>query len=131
MEELDCGSYFCGITQDGISNLKKIKKIRCGANDKIRNLNHLGETLKIVDCSGEQNYGQIYCGSIKQDGISLLTNVRYFNCSDNPYIHSVNHMANSLEVLECRGGKCGLNRDGISRLKKIKTIDCLGNTNFR
>lgn len=154
LEELYCGSSFCGIEQDGISKLKKLRIIECCVNERIKNLNHLKDTLEFVDCSGgkiveglrkydchgplpHEYYNsyrgekEVHCayGNIKQDGISQLANLKHFNCSNNQHIYDVNHMADSLEILECCGEKCKLGQDGISRLKKLKILDCSGNPN--
>lgn len=110
------GSNF-GIDQNGISELRKLKKIDCWGNQKILSLNHLASTLEELDCGGE-------CG-VDQNGISHLR-LKILICENNYKIISVNHMAETLQVLYCMK-KCGIDQDGIRQLKKLQVMKCAHN----
>lgn len=83
LQELYC-SGTCGINQNGITELKKIRILDCSKNKKIIDVNHLNVTLK-----------ELYCGygsGVQQIGISLLKELEYLNCSFNKNIISVSHL---------------------------------------
>ena len=69
---LYCGND-CGIDQNGISQLN-LTKLYANNNEKIKNVNHMKETLKTLFCCGK-------CG-IDQNGISQL-NLIQLNILDN------------------------------------------------
>ena len=91
-EELDC-SYHSGISQNGISELKCLKVLRCCDNEKICDVNYLSGTLEELEC--ERN-----CG-INQAGISHLKKIKKFICSYNKKINNLDHLIYTLEKLEC------------------------------
>ena len=101
----------------------KLKKLKCGGNKKIRNVNHLKNTLKILHC-------QEYCG-IDQNGISELQFIEHLDCNFNSKINNVNHLKNTLKVLKCGGNSCGVNQDGISELEYVEELDCSNNDKDR
>jgi len=43
-EQLECVGE-CGIDQDGLSKLKKLKILNCSNNTKIKSINHMADTL--------------------------------------------------------------------------------------
>lgn len=119
LEDLDC-SFFCGINQDGISQLKILKVLCCYGNKYILNVNHLADTLGDLNCRGS---------GIDQNGISQLKNLKKMECTDNTKINNVNHLSNSLEYLNCRF-RSGMCQDGISQLKNLKILICDYNKNI-
>ena len=76
---LCCG--YSEIDQNSISELNLIKLNAIG-NEKIKNVNHMKKTLKILNCVG-------YCG-IDQNGISEL-NLIELDVFGNAKINNVNH----------------------------------------
>jgi hypothetical protein len=65
----------CGITQEGISKLKVLRKLDAGDNPNIASVNHLADTL--VELVASWN-----CG-ITQEGISELKVLRKLNTTNN------------------------------------------------
>lgn len=93
---------------------RKLKKLSCGMNKKIYDVNHLADTLKILKCPG-------YCG-IDQNGISQLKCLEILHCMYNYKIYDVNHLENTLKELFCNGGCCGIDQSGISKLRHLRII---------
>lgn len=115
-----CG--ICGIDQHGISELN-LKEFICDGNVKINSVNHMGKTLEILKCRINQyinkNQSQNMLG---QSGIIGVTNLIELYIGGNKNICNLNHMKNSLKVLDCSYNnhyyfKSGLTQDGISELK--------------
>ncbi len=96
----------------------RIKYLNCSNNEKIKNLNHLAETLKTLKC--------IQFSGIDQNGISNLKKLKSIDCSLNQKINSVSHLGNTLEELYCSEWS-GITQNGINGLKKLKIMDCSGN----
>jgi len=88
----------------GISKLKYIEKLHCSDNCKIDNVNHLKNTLKILNCS--------YTCGIDQNGISELQYIEEIYCSNNNKINNVNHLKNTLKILHC-SHICGIDQNGM------------------
>ena len=78
-----------------------------GNNYKINNVNHLRNSLKILNCFG-------WCG-IDQKGIMFIK-LEELNATGNIGINNVNHMKDTLKILNCGWG-CGIGEEGISELK--------------
>lgn len=112
-----------GICQEGISELKKLKKLRCSGNRYIYNVNHLADTLEDLDCGGDE------C-NISDSGICELKNLKILRCDYNFNIKNLDIFGHTLEILECRGGCCGIYQDGIANLKKVKKLYCCFNPNI-
>jgi len=117
---LDVGEY--RINQKLIEQKKfsKLKKLVYKHNDTL-NLDHLSDTLIILYM---KEYDPVY--SIKQEGISKLKKLRALICPDNMSIYDVNHLADTLVCLDCRG-VCGINQQGISKLNKVEILYCTYN----
>ena len=81
----------CEIDQNGISQLN-LMKLYAHNNEKIKNVNHMKNTLKILNCSGSN------C-AIDQNGISELNLIKLY-ASENNKIKNVNHMKNTLKILD-------------------------------
>ena len=79
-------------------------------NIKITDVNHMKETLKILDC------GWI-CG-VDQNGISQLNLIELY-ANSNKRIYDVNHMKKTLKILDC-SWDCGIDQNGISELNSIE-----------
>jgi len=75
----------CGVSQDGISNLKSVKQLYAGDNGKIKNVNHL-EKLEELNVSGS-------CG-VNQEGISNLKSIKDLKAQDNNKISVTNYFKN-------------------------------------
>ena len=107
---------------------KYLEKLYASGNKKIKNVNHMKNTLKILHCSW-------FCG-IHQCGISELNLIELY-ASNNKNIKNVNHMKKTLKKLDC-GWNCGIDQNGISELKlielnidyneKIKNVNHMKNT---
>lgn len=100
---LNC-DQFTGIKQKHINELRLTELYATCENDKITNLNHMKDTLKILHCGCMFN-------SISQQGISELRLVE-FNTNNNHRITNVNHMRDTLKVLHCMYGS-GIDQNGI------------------
>ena len=154
LEILNCGGD-CGIDQTHISKLKNIKELHCSDNNKINNVNHLANTLEILSCESstplnllakilfdsviryasgdhlllsskipnEPFYGT---SRIDQEGISRLKHIKKLYCRNNKNINNVNHLKQTLKVLDC-SLNCGIGQEGISQLLYIKKLNCIGN----
>jgi flagellin-specific chaperone FliS len=80
--ELDA-SYNCGISDEGIKNLKNLQKLCATDNFKIKNINHMTQSLIELDASYD-------CG-ISDEGITKLNlQILYSHCNEK--IKNVNHM---------------------------------------
>lgn len=112
LEYLNC-PWDCGVCQDGISKLKKLKILLCGSNNKIYNVAHLADTLEVLKCSGECEIGQ--------DSISELKKLKILDIYCNRKITDINHLADTLVELKC--GCSNISQKGISELKKIKILN--------
>ena len=107
---------------------KYVERLNAFDNEKIYNVNHMKETLKILNCGYN-------CG-IDQNGISKL-NLIELCVIDNKKIKNVNHMKKTLNILYC-GWNSGIDQNGISQLnlielyarsnKKIKNVNHMKNT---
>lgn len=115
------------IGQEGISELNLVE-LYCDRNMKIKNIDNMKDTLKILSCKE-------ICG-INQKSISDLK-LEKIICDNNPKIINLNHMYRTLKILECRhnssyikkkDGKM-IGKDGISQLK-LKEIYIGGNSNI-
>lgn len=113
LEELHCCTNLCSLGQNSINKLKKIKILNCRDNNKIKNVNHLSNTLTALDCSGE-------CG-IKQNGISQLNKIELFVCNDNMYIRDIHHLDCTLRELHCCG-KSAVSQKNIQKLTKLRKL---------
>lgn len=118
LEVLDCSGSQCGVNQNGISQLNKLKILFCGQNYKINNVKESCNTLTELHCGWE-------CG-INQTGINQLHKLKKLYCNGNTKIIDVNHLKNVLEELECCWD-CGIEQKGISDLCNLRKIDCSGN----
>ena len=87
-----------------------VEKLCVYNNKKIKNMNHMKNTLKKLNCS----YG---CG-IDQNGISNL-NLIELDADGNEKIKNINHMKRTLKKLYC-GWECGIDQNGISELNLIE-----------
>jgi Leucine-rich repeat (LRR) protein len=97
----------------------KLQYLHAGHNRKIFDLNHLGETLLVLICYGEN------C-TIGQKAIAQLKKLRFLDCSYNTLIHDVNHLKDTLETLVCNGYPCALGQHGIKELR-LKGLEVRGN----
>ena len=115
-----------GIDQVGISRLRCLEELDCSRNMKITDVNHLANTLKILDCSEHMtkregilnrgsNHDENIALGIGQEGISGLKILEELYCSYNDKIKDVNHLAGTLNSLDC-GGMCGIEIEGISQI---------------
>ena len=84
LEELYCENY-CGVDQNGIFELKKLRILGCDDNKKIKDVNHLANTLEELDC--ESGSG------IDQKGISELRKLKRLNFLGNKKIINTNHIS--------------------------------------
>ena len=97
---------------------KNVEKLRV-KNRNIKNLNHMKNNLKILDCCFEFDYNYIgNMSTIDQEGISEL-NLIQLNANSNEKIKNVNHMKNTLKILYC-WGVSGIDQNGISELNLIE-----------
>jgi len=115
------GQY--GVTQNGISQLKKVISLNCTNNERINDVGHLSETLEILHCNGHGS-------AINQNGIMKLRKIKVLHCEYNPNINNVNHLAETLEELYCHGYTCAISQFGISLCYKLKILDTGGNNNI-
>lgn len=118
LEELYCSGSI--ISQFGISKLRKLTHLGCSMF--IENVDHLANTLIVLDCSNTRYFGQ--------NDIIQLINLKKLILHDNNKIIDINHLAETLEELDCGGSKCSLNQNGITQLKKIRIFSCNNNTNI-
>ena len=109
--------YSIKLTQKIIEQKKfnKLQILDACYNKYITNINHLTNTLVVLDCSS-CSYG------INQEGISNLKKLKILNVSYNPHITNIDHLADTLVELECKGDTCGINQKSISKLKKLKVL---------
>ncbi len=105
-------SIYCGVNQNGISQLSYVKFLNVFNNDAIKNVNHL-HFLEELNISG------ILCG-VNQNGISRLKFIKKLVAFDNKKIKNVNHLQ-QLETLDI-SGYCGVGQNGISSLQYIKIL---------
>lgn len=82
-------------------------------------MNHM-KNLEILKCTGKSG--------VNQEGIANLAHLKYLDCSFNPHIIDVNHMASTLERLDCQGDNCGIGQKGIENLLHLKHIECQHNS---
>ena len=102
-----------------------------GVIDKFLNRFTTMETMHIID-SGESSTKydpETKCG-VDQKCILELTNLIYLECRNNKKIANVNHLAGSLEYLDCSGKYSGIFQNGISELKYVHTLFCDMNINI-
>lgn len=125
LERLHCGDspilkfgyrIQCGIDQNGISQLEKLKVLHCTGNKDIHNINHLKDTLEELYCGN--------CSGISQSGISELIKIKKLYCNHSENIYDVNHLCNTLEELDCSSFLNHIKQDGIDKLKHIKKLIC-------
>ena len=105
-----------------------VTKLDVCDNRQIKNVNHMKNTLKKLNCGWN-------CG-IDQNGISQLNLIELYTF-DNKKIKNVNHMKETLKILDC-GGDSGIDQNGISELnlielhtnnnKKIKNVNHMKQT---
>ena len=84
LEELDAFDSECGISQEGIMQCIRLRKLNVHNNRRITSVNHLPE-LEELDASGE------YCG-ISQEGIMGCLKLKRLFSVDNPRITSFAHL---------------------------------------
>lgn len=91
LEILYCKDYCCGVDQNGITELKKLRILKCSGNSKIFSVNHIGRTLEELYC--KKGHG------IHQEGISKLQKIKILCMSKYTDICDLNHMCDTLEKL--------------------------------
>ncbi len=109
LEELNASSFHygdCGIDQEGIQNVKTLRKLNASYNTKIKDVNHMCVLEELVATSN--------CG-IDQKGIKNVTTLRKLNILDNYEIKDISHMTELKEFTNayrelkkeilCYGGK--------------------------
>ena len=116
MEELDA-SYGSGITQEGIQDCRKLKRLYVDGNRRITSVNHLPE-LEELDAS--------YGSGITQEGIQGCQKLKRLYAGGNAQITSVNHLC-ELELLVIDGEKCGISDSGFRNCHKIRKLNIRGN----
>ena len=89
---------------------KFVEKLNACNNKKIKNVNHMRYTLKILNCGWN-------CG-IDQNGIFLLDLIELY-ATNNKKINNVNHMKRKLKILYCCGDSA-IDQKGIYELNLIK-----------
>ena len=109
----------CILEQNKFSRLERID---CYGNSRITSMNHLANSLRVLDIGGEK------CG-VAQNGISELKVLRELLCDNNSNVYDVNHMSGTLEKLYCCGTS-GITENGISNLK-IKVLACSDNEKIK
>ena len=77
-------AYNCGVDQNGISELTKLKELDTQRNTKINNVSHLKDTLETLNVGGN-------CG-VNQSGISKLVKIKKLDARGNKKINNVNHL---------------------------------------
>jgi hypothetical protein len=121
LEELDVsgsGSKYCsfsvrcGIDQNGIQQLTKLRKFNTEDNYKITDVNHLTQLEEL---------NAAYYSGIDQNGIQQLTNLRILNAWSNDKITDVNHLI-QLEALNA-SHNCGIDQNGIRQLRNLRILD--------
>jgi len=117
LEELNISGHNCKVNQEGIKDLKLVKKLDAHNNEKIKDVNHLSK-LEKLDISGHN------CG-VNQEGIKDLKIVKNLNASCNEKIKDVNHLGKLEELNISRD--CGVNQEGIKDLKLIKILNTYNN----
>jgi len=75
----------CGVTQNGIALLKKLKILYCCNNGSIKNVNHLSKTLQKLYC--RSNCG--VCGELR------LSKIRELNIIGNGKIRNIGNLRTS------------------------------------
>jgi len=138
LEKLNISSCYCkndcNVDQNGISQLKFIKKLDASCNRKIIDVNHLQQLEELnvsgmpdyvywglhkLNISGIPQYKKYICG-INQNGISQLTSIKILIASDNDKITDVNHLQ-KIEYLNI-SGNCCVGQNGMSQLMLIKKL---------
>lgn len=106
------------LTQKVIEQKKynKLKKLDASNNGKIRNVNHLCETLEELYCCSNMK-----ASGICQSGLNDLKNIRILRASNNIKIYDASIFFNSLVELDC-SKNCGINTNGVQKLK-IKILN--------
>ena len=89
---------------------KYVEKLYALDNKKIKNVNHIKNTLKILNCS--------HASKIDQNSISEL-NLIELNTTNNKKIENVNHMKNTLKILHCNHDS-EIDQKGIAELNLIE-----------
>lgn len=90
---------------------KYLKKIDLSNNNKIKNLNHLKNTLKVLICGG-------YKCKINQESISDLR-LEELYAQNNKYIHNLDHMKETLKILDI-SEDCAIGQTGITQLNLVE-----------
>ena len=98
---------------------KYVERLNVFGNEKIKNVNHMKNTLKILNCS--------YSG-IDQKGISQLNLIK-LSVFENKKIKNVNHMKKTLKILKC-GSDSAIDQDSIVELNLIE-LDATGNEKIK
>jgi hypothetical protein len=86
---------------------------------KIRNLNHLKDTLLVLICYGHD------C-TIDQQAIAQLQRLTFLDCSHNRFISNVNHLKDTLETLACTWSSA-IGQEGIKELR-LKELNARNNS---
>ena len=104
------------VTQEILQQKKfsQLRYLNASNNMKITNVNHLKNTLILLNCSGN-------C-EIAQEGINELRKLQILNACDNQKITNVNHLKDTLIELDCCGNICGIYQKGINELRKLQKL---------
>jgi hypothetical protein len=94
---LNASGYYCKISDEGIKQLN-LKKLNVCDNQKITNINHMGNTLIELNAS--------FLCIINNESIKNL-HLRKLNACNNKNITSVNHMKETLTELNA-SENCGI-----------------------
>jgi hypothetical protein len=112
LTELDASGKLCGISDEGIIDLKNITKLNVNNNFKITNINHMAKSLTELDASG-------CCCTITNKAIENLKNIIKLNVSFNSRITDINHM-NNISELNASSFLSGIADKGIKNINLRK-----------
>jgi len=83
-------------------------------------------------------YNNIYIYSIRKCPYAMYNKIlkkrifsrlKILNCKHNEYITDLNHLADTLEELNCSTRRCNIRQESIKELKKLRILNCSNNIN--
>ena len=107
----------CTVSQAGIMECLKLRKLNANGNFRITAVNHLPELRELMACWGS---------GISQEGIADCLRLKRLGASCNPRITSANHLP-ELEELDASGYNSGISQEGIMKCLRLKRLDASWN----